>query len=63
LYGTLRFATDFTRGDDPDFVVGPITASQAISLVLIAGSLLYLRRLRAAHDHRLAGSAGASASR
>lgn len=46
MYGTLRFLLDFLRGDDPDFVMGPLTASQAMSVVLVAGSLLYLRHLR-----------------
>ena len=54
LYGVLRLSVDFLRGDDPDFRIGPLTASQGISLVLIAVALLYGRRLarRAAKPRR-----------
>jgi phosphatidylglycerol---prolipoprotein diacylglyceryl transferase len=48
MYGVLRFTVDFWRGDDPDFVVGPLTASQAMSLALVAGTLLFMRRLHRA---------------
>jgi phosphatidylglycerol:prolipoprotein diacylglycerol transferase len=47
MYGAMRFVVDFWRGDDPDARIGPLTTSQAISLVLIASAVLYARRLRA----------------
>lgn len=46
LYSVVRFVLEFFRGDTSRGWIGPLSTSQAVALLLVAGALLLLARVR-----------------
>lgn len=52
LYSFIRFINEFFRGDPRGFIYNGISLSQAISILLFLGAIIFIRNKRKDHEKR-----------